>query len=315
VVWVRALGLVALLATSAVAEPQPWAVDVTDEQKTRAHELLDAGNAKLVDRDYVGALGLYEEAIRSWDHPAIRFNMVRCLIQLDRPLEAAENLEHALAYGAAPLEDIVYSEALAYRKLLATQVSDLEVRCVQPGARLTLDGKPLGTCPATIERRLEPGAHQIVAVLDGHLPRTVDVVLAGGAKQTIDVTLVSLASAAVERQRWRSWVPWTVFGSGLGVAVLGGLVVAKAASDLDAYDRNVATTCGRTGCTGATRDALRDQEASAILESRIGIGVVVAGGAAAIAGGVMLYFNRPTTEYPRLELAPMPRGVAVRGWF
>jgi hypothetical protein len=152
-------------------------------------------------------------------------------------------------------------------------------------------------------------------VLDGHVPRTVDVVLAGGAKQAVDISLVSLASVAVERRRWRYWVPWTVVGSGLGVALLGGLVVAKATSDLDTYDRNVATTCGRTGCTGATREALRDQEASAIFEGRIGIGVLVAGGVAAIAGGVMLHVNRPATEYPRLELAPTPRGVAVRGWF
>ena len=33
---------------------------------------------------------------RSWDHPAIRFNLVRCYVQLGKNVDAAQNLELAL---------------------------------------------------------------------------------------------------------------------------------------------------------------------------------------------------------------------------
>ena len=71
------------------------------------------------------ALAKYEDAVAVWDHPAIRFNMVRALIALDRPLEAYENLEKALAYGKDPLEDQVYSEAQNYQRLLEGLVDRL----------------------------------------------------------------------------------------------------------------------------------------------------------------------------------------------
>src|SRR3954465_1572782 len=107
----------------------PWAQGVTDEQKAQAKELLDAGNALLLDKKYVEALDKYTAAVAVWDHPAIRFNMVRCLIQLGRNLEAYDNLQLALKYDAAPLEKTVYDEALAYQKLLETQIGDIKVSC------------------------------------------------------------------------------------------------------------------------------------------------------------------------------------------
>lgn len=133
---------------------------VSEEQKAAAKTLLDAGNARFVDHDYLAALDQFKEALTHWDHPAIRFNMVRCLIQLGRMLEASENLELALKYGAAPLEDAVYTEALAYQKLLANQVGTLDVECTQPRVALSLDGAPLvESTPARSCTAGRPGCH------------------------------------------------------------------------------------------------------------------------------------------------------------
>jgi len=162
-----------MMAAPARADTQPWAVGVTEAQKQKAHQLLEAGNALFLERKYGEALDKYREAIGVWDHPAIRFNIVRCLVFLDKPVEAAENLKLALTYGAAPLEEQVYSEALGYEKLLAKQVGEVVVSCEQDGVALALDGKPLATCPAKEPRRVTTGRHQVVGTKHGFVPRTI----------------------------------------------------------------------------------------------------------------------------------------------
>lgn len=305
--------VVALVAPSAaLADPQPWAVGVTEAQKARAHALLDAGNRKFVERDYAAALATYREAAASWDHPAIRFNIVRCLVQLDRPLDAYDNLQRALAYGAAPLEDSVYAEALAYEKLLANQIGELLVRCEQRGARLTLDGRPLAVCPSAVVRRVAPGPHQLVGVGDSFLTQTLEVVAIGGQRREVSVALVPLSEVNAVTRRWRAWVPWVVFGAGLAGVAIGGLVEAKAASDMDAFDRSVATSCGRSGCTGPVLETLLEEKRRAELEGRIGLGMLAAGIAATGAGAAMLYLNRPRPGAPERS-APALAVVPARG--
>src|SRR5207248_1447551 len=137
---IRAAIIVVLIASSLAyaGDDAPWKQGVTPEQQAAAKKLLDEGNELLLQHDYSGALAKYQDAIKQWDHPGIRFNVVRCLVQLDRTLEAVDNLEVALKYGAAPLDETVYEEALGYQKLLANQVATLDVECKQP-MDLTLD--------------------------------------------------------------------------------------------------------------------------------------------------------------------------------
>ena len=312
---------IALGSASAGAEPvaQAWAVGVDDARKASANQLLAAGNRRLVDHDYAGALATYGEALAAWDHPAIRFNIVRCLIQLDRPIEAADNLDRALAYGAAPLEEAVYAEALAYAKLLANQIATLAVRCDQPGARLTLDGRPLASCPAQVTRRVQPGPHQVVGTRDGHVPRTIEVIVVGGAARTIDVELVPLARATAERRRWPFALPWAVFGGGLALAGLGGALELKAGADFEAFDRAVSERCARTGCTGAQLTALEAQETTARREHYAAVAGLAIGTLAAGTGAVLLYLNRaqPLERGARLSLSATGERtmVGVHGWF
>src|SRR5689334_16489633 len=101
---------IAVAAPRAARADQPWAVGVSAEHKAQAQTLLEAGNAQFLERKYPEALATYQQALAIWDHPAIRFNVVRCLIQLGRPVEAYDNLEIALRYGEAPLESSVYEE-------------------------------------------------------------------------------------------------------------------------------------------------------------------------------------------------------------
>lgn len=312
------LGLL-LVASAAHADTvQPWAVGVSDAQKAKAQQQLEVGNTLFLEKKYADALAQYREAVASWDHPAIRFNIVRCLIQLERYLDADENLKLTLKYGAAPLEEAVYTEARAYEKLLAKQVVDLEVACQQGGVRLTLDGQPLGECPTRVTRRVVPGRHQVVGVKRGFLTETVELVVVGGDRKTLDVALQPLEAAARIEHRWPTWIPWVVFGGGLAVGGMGALVQLKAASDMRAFDRDIARECD-TGCPSDQLPAgAADKRELAELENKIGIAVISVGAAAAVTGGVLLYLNRGRTVYPRevqqLSVVPVRGGGAAVTW-
>jgi len=314
--WGAVLGLVLVLASPVHAD-EPWAAGVTAAQKDAAHQLLEAGNTLFLQRDYAAALDKYRQAVAAWDHPAIRFNIVRCLIQLDRVVEAADNLKLALAYGAAPLEEAVYNEALAYQKLLANQIADVEVRCDQAGVAVTLDGQPLLACPGTQARRIAPGRHQLVGSKDGFLTKTTDVVIAGGEHQRVAVALVPITAATTIVHRWPTWKPWLVAGSGLAVIGIGGLIEYSASQDMSSFDRALALACADTGCS-ASRPIppdVADQKQRAIRENDVAIGVLSVGLAAAAAGGVLVYMNRGLPVYPSVERIPGGGAVTLGGRF
>lgn len=291
VVWI------AVLAPAVAHAEDPWAVGVTDAQKAQAQKILEEGNALFYKKDYLPALDKYKAAVAVWDHPSIRFNMVRCEIQLDRAVDASDDLAKALKYGAAPLDEAIYTEALSYQKLLAGQIGDLDVSCDQAGVKVTLDGQALINCPGKEHRRMKPGQHQIVGTKDGFLTKTTDVVVIGAATQDAKVSLVPLGKAAKVVHRYSTWMPWTVFGGGLVLAGFGGLIQYEASQSMSSYDRQVSTNCAGVGCTPTQVEAFANDKHNAERDNKIAIGVMSVGAAGAIVGGVLLYMNRGRTVY------------------
>jgi tetratricopeptide (TPR) repeat protein len=314
------LVLAALLVAAAVTharaddEKAPWVAGVSEEAKTAAKKLLAEGNELFLEHKYADALDRYRRAIARWDHPAIRFNAVRCLIQLDRPVEAAENLELALKYGAAPLEDAVYAEAIAYQKLLANQVGEVSVHCEQPGVAVSLDAEPLVQCPGSATKRIAPGRHVVIGTKQGFMTSKSDVVVIGGKRELVAVTLDAVSSRrGTVVHRWPAWAPWVVFGGGLAIAGSGALLEGLASARMSDYDRALVRDCAAAGCgPGHPIPAADAQlESSAHTYSTVGVVVISAGAAAAITGGVMLYLNRGQIVYRDVEIAPTHGGAAV----
>jgi hypothetical protein len=316
----RIVMLVLLLATvTAHADDEPWKVGVTPERKAAAGKLLDEGNELLLARDWQGALAKYQAAIAQWDHPGIRFNVVKCLVQLDRTIEAVDNLDLALKYGAAPLDETVYGEALAYQKMLANQVSMVEVECKQSDVSLTLDGKSMGTCPGTNKLRVLPGPHQVVGTRKGYLTHETKFVVLGGKTETIGVTLEPLGTSGKLVHRWSTWVPWAVVGAGVLAGGLGGLAQSWAISNRDEYNDSL-LPCGADGCPKGYQQGLKDR---AKLENGFAIGLFVTAGVAVVTGGTMLYMNRGHTVYtkqteklePTATVTPHGATVGITGSF
>jgi hypothetical protein len=284
-----------LLARTVRADTPPWAIGVTDEQKASAYSFLERGNTMLLDKHYAEALEQYKAAVAVWDHPAIRFNIVRCLIYLDRPVEASDNLKRALEYGAAPLEEGVYAEALTLDKLLSNQIGQVAVSCHQQDVRVTLDGQEPALCPASKTKRIALGPHQLVATRDAFLTRTVDVVVIGGQTKEVELVLAPIAKSFQLVHRWATWKPWLVFGVGIAVAGIGAVIELNAVSQIDSYDRSVAQNCHQVTCVPGDPNAMKLDDGlrtRAELESRIAVSVLAVGAVTAAVGATMLYLNR-----------------------
>ena len=91
----------------------PWAAGVAPENQRQALELYSRGNKLFEQSKHLEALEQYRKAIEFWDHPAIRYNMAVCLINIDKYLEAFGNLEKAMAHGEEPLGKRHFGEGKA----------------------------------------------------------------------------------------------------------------------------------------------------------------------------------------------------------
>jgi hypothetical protein len=76
---------------------------------------------------------------------------------------------------------------------LAAQKGTLRVESRTPGARVAIDGGQ--PAPAPIEKRLEPGSHEIRASAPGHVAAERKETLAAGATLVVHVDLTPEASA------------------------------------------------------------------------------------------------------------------------
>lgn len=307
------LTTIALVVLAAPAVAAPWDEGVPEATQDKANALYDEANKLFGEQAHAPALEKYREAIALWDHPLIRFNLAVTLIRLDRPLEAADELEQALRYGEQPFKKELYLQALDYQALLKGRVGYVEATCDQAGANVLLDGKPWFACPGTQKIRVMAGEHALVGELSGFLTSSQRIVVAGGATAKEQVKLVPLESAVILKYPVARWVPYTLTATGAAIG-LGGLGFWLAGrSQMNDFEDEFARSCPM-GCQKDLSDntLLRDLRDGAELKGTIGIGMMVTGGAVTIGGIVMAIINRPQRILPKVEIAPTSGGMAAR---
>jgi hypothetical protein len=299
---------------AAAQEPErPWARGVSKERQDRALALFKEGNAHFEEGRYREALAKYREAIPHWDHPAIRYNIAVCLVHLDQPLAAYEELEKGLAYDGAALAPALRNQAYTYRKLLRGQLAELKVVTRDQGADVRLDGRQILVGPGEVTQLVTPGAHQLVASKKGYLTESRSLSLFPDKTHVETLELVPLDAATNTRlvRRWARWKPWAVLGAGAGVALLGVPLQLKSRADMKSYDDEVGTLCPE-GCPASTLPgAVRDEKSRAELENAIAVSAFATGGAVLVTGAVLLYLNQPRAVTVEKTPGAAPRRVSV----
>lgn len=303
---------------------KPWAAGVSEAEQTLALSIYKEGNAEFEESRYAQALTKYREAVKHWDHPAIRFNMAVSLVNLDQPLEAYDALEHALKYGDAPLGADAYAQGLTYKKLLEGQLTHLRVTSDIPGAEVSLDGKPLLSGPGDVTQLLTPGAHQLVASKAGFLTETTPLVLLPGKETSHAVKLLPLKVSTKLVRRWKASTPWLVVGLGAGLVAVGGVAEYLAHQEYATYDQLVAAQCPN-GCGPMMPDGMtavapstQSHKTTGLVENVAGVSLLAVGGSVAIAGLVGVYLNQPRSVIEHgPTIAPMTgaTGVSARWSF
>jgi tetratricopeptide (TPR) repeat protein len=197
-------------------EDHPWTIGVSQGRQKRARALYQAGNRLLADSLFSAAVAKYRAALQHWNHPGIHYNLALALVSLDRPIEAYESVVEALRYGPDALQPNEYRRALDYRRMLRRQLAEVEVVCQEPGAIVTLDGKPLFIGPGRLGTLVLPGQHQLAASKPRYITTSQVVTLGGASRTRLELHLLAEHEATVRVRRWPSWTPWAVAGLGLG---------------------------------------------------------------------------------------------------
>lgn len=273
---------------------RPWAVGVTPENQQKALRLFREGNTLLKDSVFGQAAVKYREALGFWDHPAIHYNMVLALLNMDRPTEVLQHLEKAMAYGPDPIDPEKFEQAKSYKALTQAQLTHLIVRCEEEGAVVSMDGQELFTAPGQFDGYVRPGPHSIVAKKEGFMNNEVSPALIAGGKAEYDMVLILAADAVEYRRRWAVWKPWTVFGAGIVVAGVGAALHISGRNAISDYDKEVEAA----GNAGVDADDIKGKKDSGLRNQKIGVAMYGVGGAAIAAGATLLVMNRSKPYNP-----------------
>jgi tetratricopeptide (TPR) repeat protein len=192
---------------------------------------------------------------------------------------------------------------LISRALLAT----VEVRCEEPEAEVTLNGEPLMTCPAQTERELMSGeSHAFAISRPGYLGEERTLTPKPG--QRVEVALRTTTIELESRLRWQRWKPLSVVGVGLALGVVGGVLQNRAVSNMSAYDSRIDALCDEPlhGCLpDMVPDDVHALKADAERQNRMGVGLMLAGGAGIVAGLTLVYLNKPRATRTEKPSEPM----------
>ena len=313
--WIGlALGFVVAVAHPAAADTKPWAQGVPEATQDKANAIFEEGNTLFAQQAHAPALEKYRAAVAIWDHPLIRFNLAVTLIRLDRPLEAADELDKALRFGDVPFKKDLYQQALDYQALLKGRVGYIEASCDQSGGGVLLDGKPWFSCPGTQKIRVMAGLHAVGGEASNYLMPTRRIVVTGGETSTEKLKFVPLDSAVILKYPYRRWIPYTVTGLGAAVGLAGLAVWVAGRGQMNDFETAFGNDpdCSM-GCDKSlsNKPLLRNLRDSAELKGKIGISMMVAGGAVTVGGIVMAILNRPQRILPTAEVTPTSGGAMV----
>lgn len=290
--------LIALGMRPARADDKPWVKGVSDADQKKALDLYRDGNTEFVDDHFAQALAKYEEALKFWDHPAVRFNAAICLDNLERPLEAYEFMQAAMRFGPDPIGKDHFDRGRKLLERLDLKTNLLEIHSQQPDAEVSLDGKRLALVDGAATQRVLVGEHQIVAVKPDYQTKTMPVVVHAGPTTKVVIEMKVEEAARRVVRRWSRPLPWEVLSSGVVVAGAGGVLYGLASHEYSLYSRDATSCADHSGIAGycppgasnSHLQTLRSRASTLADGEYVALGV---GGAIAAAGFIMILANSP----------------------
>jgi hypothetical protein len=322
----------ALALSSAMAAPPARA---QAEDQAAARSLFDEGRRLLKEGQYADACRKLEAASKLYSSAGILLNLADCFEKVGRSASAWTEFGEAASVAGRARRDDQVKEAKRRQKALEPKLTRLSVRVANevPGLTVKRDGTDLASAVWGTSVPVDPGSHEIRAEAPGHEPWTTSI-NASTPGETAAVEVPELrptpavttppprapepspaASATTPlsepvRPESRSHVvDWTLLGGGAAVAIAGGVLMAIGADKAN-------TANNENGPGSAHEQAMIDYN-SAKTPYYLGLGGVIAGGALATAGVLMLTMWPGTAQTTGVRAFPWvtagASGVGVAG--
>ncbi len=324
-----------LVPVVASADPQPTAPTEDQIEAARvayreARELHRQGKLK-------EALDRALDAYRTAGTPVTALEVGQILVELGRLVEARDVLRGVATMPVSPRESDKGRDARQQASMLGSSLDPRIPKIALAGrpadVDVRIDGRSLASRDPTAWEGVDPGPHTFVVRADDKTCTTINITLAEGETRTIDLHDAAIAcrpavvvappipSSSVPIAPPRLIVPpppandsappsvstlrWTglaIAGGGVVAVGIGGYLALAAKHDYDA----VSGECPARGCTTDGYDARQSAR------SRGDVATVVLGvGAAAVAGGALLWFfgSDSSGDAARAHVAVGPASV------
>jgi len=272
--------------------------EVSPEREKKAKALVEQGNQALYDSNLRGAAEYYRQALLSWDHPAIHYNLAMALRELGSLIECHKELELAVQHGAPPLSAQKYERAMSIKAAVEGELARLDLKCDEPGARVTIDGRTdLFVCPKVFGEWMLPGQHVVRMTKGGFShPTEYNLTIEKGQKANIDLRMYSDDKWIEMRTQWPVWAPWAAVGTGVAAAAAGGIFHWQAWRQFRQYDTAI-TECaqdeGFTPCPPEQTQGLVGYLDQGNTRQNVALAAYIGGGVLLASGVVSLYLNVP----------------------
>ena len=268
------------------------------ENQETARKIFHRANELFEKQRVSEALELYRKAYKLWPHPRILFNIAVSLGMLAHPLESAQAFRKVLEYGPDPITPERYKQAQERYKELVGQLAQVRVVCKEPGARIFVDGQPVGRGPMDKVVTIGPGMHLISANKKGKVPFTKQVSLNPGYRATVNIELkdfdVMVQWRSVPRYHWALPAGLTALtaalaATGLGLLLKGRQDIDDIMADIDRQQQVNGQSVPFTYDVGKESRAINMQIAGQVL-----LGVA---GATAVASTVLWIVRKKKVRY------------------
>jgi len=282
--WIAGIALCGLVATA---------------HADRADQLFKKGQKLLGEKRYAEACAAFEDSDRLDPEIGAKLNVARCYQEWGKLATAwrwyidAEQMATTAGDKRTPKIHALIEEI---DRDVPRLVLVLPPDAVTDHVAIRIDGAELSLAAVGAERRIDPGSHDITVIVDGTpRNRTIPVQRGDRPRITLDVPTRSRphrvartqTDAAGDPGQTRRLIGLGTAGAGVLAIGAAAIVTLRARGDyhhaLDGHCNGAVDMCDPTGLT-ATHSA----------RHRANIATVISVfGAAAVAGGLVLYFTTP----------------------
>ncbi|MGE0546036.1 MAG: hypothetical protein AB7O24_23750 [Kofleriaceae bacterium] len=283
--------------------------------KETAGRLLDEGIARFEAGDHASALARFEAAYQLVPTPKIFLNIAGALEKLGREPQAAETYERYLAETASLSDIPAENRQFAERSLeaLRTRLGRVAMVVRPSTAVLTVDGQSVTLRP-NAGLYFTPGSHAVVASAAGYLAKTIQIEIAAGTEQAMQIELihadaetnVAVPDRAPSDGASKRLVGSIVFGAGVVGLVAGGYF------GLDAHRKSDRATKLTMSPDGVWDPALEREGKSSAAKALV---LVSIGGAAVITGSILYYLGWRDARSNAPRSAGLGAGVSSTGFW